>query len=246
VRIIEKENPHQTIIFCNTKDRVYYVTQILQRYGYNADQLSSDLSQKVREKVLQRVRDGKLRFLVATDVAARGIDIPDLSHVIQYEPPEDLEAYIHRAGRTGRAGATGRAIMLITVNEKRQLTRIEARYNIGFEERPLPKEEEVESLVAQRLIGQLEARLRDRDKLQAERMLRFKPLAEELAKDEDGLALLTMLLDDTYHDWMHQPPELPPIGSKAQPKQGGRKRGRDRGRSRKGRRRSGRHRDSRN
>ncbi len=246
LRIIEKDNPHQTIIFCNTKDRVYYVTQILQRSGYNADQLSSDLSQNVREKVLQRVRDGKLRFLVATDVAARGIDIPELSHVIQYEPPDDLEAYIHRAGRTGRAGATGRAIMLVTINEKRQLTRIEARYNIGFEERTLPMEEEVESLVAQRLIGQLEARLRDRDKLKTERMQRFKPLAEELAKDEDGLALLTMLLDDTYHNWMHKPPELPPIGSKAQRKKSGGKRGRDQDRSRKDRGRSGRRRDRRN
>jgi ATP-dependent RNA helicase DeaD len=106
-------------------------------------------------------------------------------------------------------------------------------------------EDEVESLVAQRLIGQLEARLRDRDKLKTERMLRFKPLAQELAQDEDGLALLTMLLDDTYHDWMHKPPELPPIGSKAQPKKSGGKRGRDRGGQRKDRGRPGRRRDRR-
>ena len=223
VRIIEMENPHQAIIFCNTKDRVYYITKVLQRFGYNADQLSSDLSQQVRDKVLSRVRDGQLRFLVATDVAARGIDIPHLSHVIQYEPPEDLEAYIHRAGRTGRAGASGEAILLININETRQLKRIAAHYKIEFEERPLPKDEDVENLVAQRLIGQLEARLRKRDRLEIERMQRFTPLAKQLIEDEHGMDLLTMLLDDTYHDWMHQPPDLPPIGTKTEPKKSGRK-----------------------
>ena len=217
VRIIEMELPHQAIIFCNTKMRVNYVTAVLQRFGYNADQISSDLSQDAREKVLKRLREGKLRFLVATDVAARGLDIPDLSHVIQYEPPDDLEAYIHRAGRTGRAGASGTAITLINFQEKRQLTHIASHYKIEFEERPLPQDEDVENLVSQRLIGQLEARLRERDRLQIERMQRFLPLVKELAADEDGQALLAMLLDDTYHEWMHQPPELPPISTPAAP-----------------------------
>jgi len=225
IRIIEMETPHQAIIFCNTKARVNYVATVLQRFGYNADQISSDSSQSVREKVLNRVRDGKIRFLVATDVAARGLDIPDLSHVIQYEPPEDLEAYIHRAGRTGRAGATGTAIMLINYLEKKYITRIGAHYKIEFEERRLPEDEDVQNQVAQRLIGQLEARLRSRDKLKIERMHRFIPLAQELANDEDGLSLLTMLLDDTYHAWMHKPPELPPIGGKSKSQQSaGRKR----------------------
>jgi ATP-dependent RNA helicase DeaD len=215
VKIIETETPHQAIIFCNTKARVNYVTVVLQRYGYNADQISSDLSQSARDKVIKRLRDGDLRFLVATDVAARGIDIPDLSHVIQYEPPDDVEAYIHRAGRTGRAGASGTAIMLANINEKTQINRISAHYKIEFEKRPLPQDEDVQTLVTQRLIGRLEARLRARDRLQIERMARFSPLAKQLAENEDGLALLTMLLDDTYHDWMHQPPELPPVTSEA-------------------------------
>ena len=221
IRIIETENPRQTIIFCNTKDKVFYVTRVLQRFGYNADQISSDLSQKDRDRVLQNVRSGKLRFLVATDVAARGIDIPDLTHVIQYEPSEDLEAYIHRAGRTGRAGASGTAIMLVTYNEKKYITRIGAHYKIEFEERPLPQDEDVETLVAQRLIGQLESRLRERDKLQTERMRRFDPLVKQLVEDEDGLALLTMLLDDTYHAWMHKAPEIPVASAKPPKKQGG-------------------------
>jgi ATP-dependent RNA helicase DeaD len=230
VRIIEMELPHQAIIFCNTKMRVNYVTAVLQRFGYNADQISSDLSQDARDKVLKRLRDGKLRFLVATDVAARGLDIPDLSHVIQYEPPDDLEAYIHRAGRTGRAGASGTAITLVNFQEKRQLTHVAAHYNIEFEERALPQDEDVENLVSQRLIGQLEARLRVRDRLQIERMQRFVPLVKELVADEDAQALLAMLLDDTYHEWMHQPPELPPISTPGSPDQtdGGKRKPRQR------------------
>jgi ATP-dependent RNA helicase DeaD len=223
VRIIEQENPSQTIVFCNTKDKVFYVTRVLQRFGYNADQISSDLSQSKRDEVLKRVRTGKLRFLVATDVAARGIDIPDLSHVIQYEPPEDHEAYIHRAGRTGRAGASGTAILITDYNEERLLKRIAARYKIRFEKRETPQGEDVETLVSQRLVAQLEAKLRDRDRLKIERMQRFVPLAQQLVEEEDGIALLAMLLDDEYHDWMHHPPELPPVGTTAKRKEGSRK-----------------------
>src|SRR5260370_741972 len=105
IRIIEIENPASALIFCNTKSRVHYVSTVLQRFGYDADELSADLSQAERERVLDRVRQGTLRFLGATDVAGRGIDLPELTHAFQYELPEDIESYIHRAGRTRRAGA---------------------------------------------------------------------------------------------------------------------------------------------
>src|SRR5512136_1688981 len=150
VRIIEIENPSSAIIFCNTKDTVHYLSVVLKRFGYDADELSSDLAQSAREKVMARVRRGALRFLVATDVAARGIDIPDLSHVIQYEPPEDPEAYIHRAGRTGRAGAYGVAISLVSDLEKMELDRIAKRFGINLQERPLPTPADVEMVVAER------------------------------------------------------------------------------------------------
>src|SRR4030095_2374043 len=142
-RIIEIENPASAIIFCNTKVKVHYVNVVLQRFGYDADELSADLSQSARERVLDRVRRGKLRFLVATDVAARGLDIPDLSHVIQYEPPEDLEGYIHRPGRTGRAGAVGVAISLVSELEKLELKRIAQRYSIDMQEQSLPTDADV-------------------------------------------------------------------------------------------------------
>lgn len=206
VRIIEIENPSSAIIFCNTKDNVHYLSVVLKRFGYDADELSSDLSQSMREKVMARIRRGALRFLVATDVAARGIDIPELSHVIQYEPPEDPEAYIHRAGRTGRMGSSGVAISLVAEMEKFKLQSIARYYNINMEERSLPSEDELERVVVERITALLEARLRSRDNLQIERMKRFLPLARNLAQSEDELELITMLLDDYYQQSLHAPP----------------------------------------
>jgi ATP-dependent RNA helicase DeaD len=214
VRIIEIENPASTIIFCNTKTKVHYVSAVLQRFGYDADELSADLSQRDRERVMERVRQGKLRFLVATDIAARGLDIPDLSHVIQYEPPEDIEGYIHRAGRTGRAGAAGVAISLVTDLEKMDLDRIAKRYGIDLQERPLPTPADVEAVVAERVTALLEARLRQRDKLLIERSHRFVPLGRSLAENEDESAIIAMLLDDYYQQTLHAP--LPqPTGTPA-------------------------------
>ena len=210
VRLIELENPASALIFCNTKARVHYVSIVLQRFGYDADELSADLSQKDRERVLERVRRGTLRFLVATDVAARGLDLPDLSHVFQYEPPEDPEAYIHRAGRTGRAGATGVAISLVNVIERLDLNRIGKRYGIDLQERPLPTDADVEEMVTQRVTALLEARLRERDKLHAERSRRFVPLARSLSESDDELDLMAMLLDDYYQQTLHAPPLQPP------------------------------------
>lgn len=219
VRIIEMENPPSALIFCNTKVRVEYVTVVLQRFGYDADQLTSDLSQGVRENVLERVRHGQLRFLVATDVAARGIDLPELSHVIQYEPPEDPEAYIHRSGRTGRAGASGTAISLVHPVERSALLRIGKRYGINLQEIPLPSDEDVERVVSERVIALLEARLRGRDRLQTERMLRFATLTGSLSATGDGRNLLAMLLDDYYQNTFHK--GLASLDGDSQPGVGG-------------------------
>jgi ATP-dependent RNA helicase DeaD len=211
VRLIEIENPSSAIIFCNTKVKVHYVTVVLQRFGYDADELSADLSQKERERVLERVRKGTLRFLVATDVAARGLDIPDLSHVFQYEPPDDPEGYIHRAGRTGRAGAAGVAISLVTDLEKMELDRIAKRFGIDLQLRPLPAPADVEAIVGERVTALLEARLRERDKLLIERSQRFVPLGRSLAENEDESAIIAMLLDDYYQQTLHAPLPQPAV-----------------------------------
>ena len=206
MRIIVIENPGSAFGFCNTKTNVHYITVVLQRFGYDADELSVDRSQTDREQILKRVRDGKLRFLVATDVASRGLDIPDLSHVIQYEPPEDAEDYIHRAGRTGRAGATGIALSLVSEAETLALDQIAKRYDVKFEQRSVPTDADVAAVVTERVTALLEARFRERDALKVERSQRFKALARSLSENTDEAELIAMLLDDYYQQSLHAPP----------------------------------------
>jgi ATP-dependent RNA helicase DeaD len=215
VRIIEAENPVSALIFCNTKASVHFVAVVLKRFGYDVDELSSDLAQAAREKVMARIRKGTLRFLVTTDVAARGIDIPELSHVIQYEPPEDPELYIHRAGRTGRAGAAGTAITLTAGMEQFTLKNIGKNFGIQFQERTLPSDEDIQHIVSQRVVALLEAKLRSRDALEMERLQRFIPLGRSLAEGEEELAVIAMLLDDFYQQNLHAP--LQPLPADAVP-----------------------------
>ncbi len=209
VQIIEHENPASAIIFCNTKENVHYVATVLGRFGYDVEELSSSLSQGKREQVLARLRAGNLRFLVATDVAARGIDIPELSHVLQYEPPEDPEIYIHRAGRTGRAGASGRAISLVNIMEELKLQAIGKKFSLPFEKSELPSKDEIEDLIAQRVIASLETASRQKGFLQKERIQSFARLAENLNESEEQRLLLAMLLDSYYTNMLREKTALP-------------------------------------
>ncbi len=197
--LIEVENPSSAIIFTNTKANCNFVAEVLKQFGYNAAALSSDLSQSKREKVLNKVRQGKIRFLVATDVAARGIDIPELSHVFLYEPPEDKEAYIHRSGRTGRAGAAGEVISLVDLMQKMELKRIGEHFKIPLIQREIPEANTVCSIVAERTTALLEAEYRRLGK----EFRQFVPLVEQLALQSESLAQLAMLLDEFYHAHVH-------------------------------------------
>ena len=205
LKLLEVENPGSAIIFCNTKATVHFVTAVLQGFGLNADELSADLSQSRREDVLARLRRGEIRFLVATDVAARGIDIPELSHVILYEPPEDRESYIHRAGRTGRAGAAGVVISLVDIMQKLELGRIAKFFKIPLEEQQPPTDDEVSRAVGLRVTAQLEARLRQLTGLEKERMSRLVPLIADMAADPEQQGLLAMALDDVYQKTLPAP-----------------------------------------
>lgn len=213
IRLIETFNPTSAMIFCNTKDRVHYISEVLKGFGYDADELSGDLSQNKREQVLARIRSGELRYLVATDVAARGIDIPDLSHVFLYEPPEDKEVYIHRAGRTGRAGAAGVVVSLVDLIQEVELKRIAKMYKIDLEKRDLPTDEDVQHVVAERTVAMLEKHLRHKTRLEQERIERFIPLAKSLADEEDAARLTAMLLDEFYQVELHGKPPAPPVVS---------------------------------
>ncbi len=216
MRLIELENPSSAIIFSNTKRDVHYIAEVLKNFGYEAEAISSDLTQSKRERVLTRIRKRHLRFLVATDVAARGIDIPDLSHVFLYEPPDDPESYIHRAGRTGRAGASGTVITFADIGQISEMKRIAYRYKIQLIEQEEPKDEEVTKVIEERITALLDAKRRKLDGLQGERIARLLDMAKNLAEDEDGLVQLAMLLDEVYQNSMRLAPAEPEGKAEAQ------------------------------
>jgi ATP-dependent RNA helicase DeaD len=209
IKLIELENPSSALIFSNTKRNVEFTAALLSQFGFDAEGLTSDLTQNKREQLMEQIKQGKLRFLVATDVAARGIDIPELSHVFMMEPPEDPESYVHRAGRTGRAGATGTAITMVDVIQRMELERIAARFKITFEEIKDPTEEDVAAIIEERLTALLEKKFRKLTNLERERAARFLPLVKKYAGDEDSMGLIAMLLDELYQNTLHRRPEAP-------------------------------------
>ena len=211
----------------------------LQYQGYGAlrDRRIARLWIQRREDVLSRLRKGTIRFLVATDVAARGIDIPELSHVFLYEPPDDRESYIHRAGRTGRAGAAGVVISLVDIMEKMELQRIAKYFKVPLTQHMAPTDEEVAHAVGMRVTALLEARFRQLNGLERERMKRFEPLVQSIAEDPEQRHLLTLLLDDCYQKSLN-----PTAGAARPPKPhtgGGRRGPRENGPRREGGRREG-------
>lgn len=143
LRILEVEDPEGAIIFCNTRDETKRVAAALEKRSTAVQWLNADLAQSDREKAMQALREGNVRFLVCTDVAARGIDISHLTHVINYDFPESPEAYVHRTGRTGRAGRTGTAISLITPGDIGFLYMLRLTYKITPIERRLPSASEL-------------------------------------------------------------------------------------------------------
>jgi ATP-dependent RNA helicase DeaD len=128
-QLLEREAPQQAIIFCRTKRGTHRLTQRLRQKLTGAACIHGDLPQSVRNRVMERFREGKLRYLVATDVVGRGIDVSGVSHIINYDIPEFCDDYVHRVGRTGRMGAEGVGYTFVTPEEGSQLTSIEMRIN---------------------------------------------------------------------------------------------------------------------
>ncbi|HEY2494588.1 MAG TPA: DEAD/DEAH box helicase [Paenibacillus sp.] len=130
--MLNEYNPYLAIIFCRTKRRAKMINEALIDAGYNSDELHGDLSQGKREGVMKKFREAKIQLLVATDVAARGLDVEGITHIFNYDIPHDVESYIHRIGRTGRAGDKGVAITLADPKDKPEVQRIELeiRYKI--------------------------------------------------------------------------------------------------------------------
>ncbi len=137
-RVLEMENPDSALVFCRTRLEVDTLVEMLNAHGHRAEALHGGMEQRQRDRVMGRFRDGKADLLVATDVAARGLDIEQLSHVINYDVPASAEAYVHRIGRTGRAGRGGTAITLAEPREHRLLRAMEAATKQKIEVAPMP------------------------------------------------------------------------------------------------------------
>jgi ATP-dependent RNA helicase DeaD len=144
-RILDLETPESAIVFVNTRRDAETVAEQLSGLGYVAQAIHGEVTQAQRERVLDRFRAGRTQLLVATDVAARGLDIPEVSHIINYDLPLDAESYVHRIGRTGRAGRAGQALTLVTPRERRQLRLIEQGIRRNLERLRLPTVADVAS-----------------------------------------------------------------------------------------------------
>lgn len=137
-RLLDYMSPTRALIFCNTKRKVEQLTLLLKGKGYSAEALHGDLSQYQRDRVMTLFRSGKLQLLLATDVAARGIDVDDVDMVFNYDMPQDMEYYVHRIGRTGRAGRKGKAISLITPRERYKIRSLEDYCSTRIKEKTMP------------------------------------------------------------------------------------------------------------
>jgi len=154
-RIIEAEPFDAMIVFARTKAGTEELAEKLQARGQTAAAINGDLQQQQRERIIQQLKDGKLDILVATDVAARGLDVDRISHVLNYDIPYDTESYVHRIGRTGRAGRSGEAILFVTPREKGMLRAIERATRQPIEEMRLPTVEAVNNRRVERFFGKI-------------------------------------------------------------------------------------------
>ncbi|MCZ6464051.1 MAG: DEAD/DEAH box helicase [Proteobacteria bacterium] len=187
VRILEYEDPESALVFCNTRADVRYVTGFLQKRGFDADQISGDLTQAARELAMARIKAGELRILVATDVAARGIDISDLVCVISFAAPEAPEIYIHRTGRTGRAGKAGIAFSLVSGLDIGNFRHLQHVNKIKIAERKIPTENQILERIRERLQVKVEQEMRAiPDGERRDRVDRLVPVVESLIGDPEG------------------------------------------------------------
>ena len=186
--MIEMEEPETAIVFCNTRNDTSLVAAVLNRNGYDAELLNGDLPQKERERVMAKVKRGEVRFMVATDIAARGIDISDLSHVINYSLPEDPAVFLHRVGRTGRIGKKGTSLSIVSGAEIHTLTVLQKKFGITFEDKKLPTPEEARRLWTDRHVVEL------KEAMSASIFEAFIPLSQELRNRPDGEFLVAFAL----------------------------------------------------
>ncbi len=198
VKIIEWENPKSCMVFCNMKRDVSYLEQVLKNNGFSAAALSGDVPQKLREETLEAFRTKKINILICTDVAARGIDVDHVTHVIVYDHPEDHEVYVHRSGRTARAGKSGLAISLITPVEEIELQKTAVDFGIEFHKMEPLTEDDLALRARERLENVLLKEKTNIKPLEKIRLKRYDSLIDEWCQKEDLKEIIAHLLDSHY------------------------------------------------
>lgn len=187
-RIMAVEQPAVSLVFCRTKKGVDQLARRLERKGYAADNLHGDMSQRERDFVMERFRSGDVKILVATDLAARGLDVEMVTHVFNYDIPEDPDGYVHRIGRTGRAGRSGTAVTLVEPDQKRQLHIIERHIGKKIQRRSLPSLKNAVENRQDKLLGQVNRVLTEGN------CDMYEPLALRLLDKNDAVQVLAAAL----------------------------------------------------
>ncbi len=191
-RILDVDEPKSAIIFCNTKKGVDELVESLQRRGYNVEGMHGDMSQNLRLNTLRKFKEGTLEFLVATDVAARGIDVEDVTHVINYDIPQDIESYVHRIGRTGRANKTGTAYSLVTPREYMTLKQIEKATKSRIKRKDLPSIDDIFYSKYNNIVNRV------METLEKDDYKKFVPLVAELDEEYNLVEVAAALMHMVY------------------------------------------------
>jgi ATP-dependent RNA helicase DeaD len=201
-RLLDVDNPELAVIFGRTKRRVDELSDALNKRGYLADGLHGDLNQRQRDVVMNKFREGNIDILVATDVAARGIDVSGVTHVYNFDIPQDPESYVHRIGRTGRAGKTGLAITFATPREVGQIHSIEKASKGHIQRKSIPTvaeaRESIQRVAVEKMIQMVEE----------EQYTHFKYAAGELLDQYDSIALVSVALKLLTNEQMDVPVKL--------------------------------------
>lgn len=187
-RLLDVDNPELAVIFGRTKRRVDELSDALNKRGYLADGLHGDLNQRQRDAVMKKFREGKIDILVATDVAARGIDVSGVTHVYNFDIPQDPESYVHRIGRTGRAGKTGLAITFATPRETGQIRSIEKASKGNIQRKSIPTIAEARESIQQAAVEKMIQLVEE------EQYTQFNRAASELLDQYDSITLVSVAL----------------------------------------------------
>ncbi|MFW6119942.1 MAG: DEAD/DEAH box helicase [Petrotogales bacterium] len=208
-RLIEYYDPNLSLVFCNTKKKVDELVPLLQKRGFLADGLHGDLTQSMRDRVMNAFRRGSLRILVATDVAARGIDVNDIEAVFNYDVPQDSEYYVHRIGRTGRAGKSGKAFTFAYGRSVHRLRNIQRYTKTKMKRIHVPSNKEINIRLQETFLNNVNEVL-EKGNLEKYKTLVNKLVDRDYSPTEIASALLKMTMNEHLEEEIHE--EVTPSG----------------------------------